>query len=45
MKSSKQWAEKLASEDRMQHNPDRKFGENVYCVTSNMKGFKVRILA
>lgn len=41
-KYAKEWARKLAAEDKMSHRPDGKYGENVYCVSSNSKTFKIK---
>ncbi|XP_050717016.1 uncharacterized protein LOC126998870 isoform X3 [Eriocheir sinensis] len=40
-KYAKIWAKKLAADERMSHNPDPKYGENVFCLSSNSTNFNV----
>ncbi|KAK6997414.1 putative CRISP, partial [Halocaridina rubra] len=39
---AKKWAKKLAQDEKMSHRPDNNFGENVYCVSSTAKNFKIK---
>ncbi|XP_042859515.1 uncharacterized protein LOC122245623 isoform X2 [Penaeus japonicus] len=41
-KYAKEWAKKLAADGQMSHRPDNKYGENVFCLSSNSKTFKVK---
>ncbi|XP_042236347.1 uncharacterized protein LOC121875743 isoform X2 [Homarus americanus] len=41
-KYAKEWAKKLAVNEKMSNNPDSKYGENLYSVTSNTNNFKVK---
>lgn len=41
-KYAKEWAKKLAKDEKMSHRPDNKYGENVFCLSSNSKTFKVK---
>lgn len=41
-KYAKEWAKKLAADEKMSHRPDNKYGENVFCLSSNSKTFKVK---
>ncbi|MPC14529.1 hypothetical protein E2C01_007297 [Portunus trituberculatus] len=38
-KYAKIWAKKLATDEKMSHNPDSKYGENVFCLSSNSTNF------
>ncbi|XP_071539963.1 uncharacterized protein [Panulirus ornatus] len=40
-KFAKEWAKKLAADDKMSHRPDSKYGENIFCLSSNTRNFKV----
>ncbi|XP_064079225.1 uncharacterized protein LOC135196370 isoform X3 [Macrobrachium nipponense] len=41
-KHAKEWAKKLAADEKLAHRPDNKYGENVYCVSSNSSTFKIK---
>ncbi|XP_069941290.1 uncharacterized protein [Cherax quadricarinatus] len=41
-KYAKEWAKKMAADDALSHRPDSKYGENVFCLSSNTKDFKVK---
>nr|XP_045609394.1 uncharacterized protein LOC123765045 isoform X6 [Procambarus clarkii] len=41
-KYAKEWAKKMATEDKLALRPDNKYGENVFCLSSNTKEFKVK---
>ncbi|XP_063858828.1 uncharacterized protein LOC135099976 isoform X3 [Scylla paramamosain] len=41
-KYAKIWAKKLATDEKMSHNPDSKYGENVFCLSSNSTNFDAK---
>lgn len=41
-KYAKIWAKKLATDEKMSHNPDGKYGENVFCLSSNTTKFDAK---
>lgn len=41
-KYAKEWAKKLAADEKMSHRPESKYGENVFCLSSNTTNFDVK---
>ena len=40
-KFAQEWADTLAKQDRFEHRPDQKYGENIYCTWSSDPKAKV----
>jgi len=39
---AKRWANRLAERDRFEHNPEQKYGENIYMFSASGKNPKVK---
>ncbi|KAK2721080.1 hypothetical protein QYM36_003374, partial [Artemia franciscana] len=40
-KYATEWAKKISLNDKMEHRPERKYGENIYCFWSNSPNFQL----